>query len=57
VGFGEAISCMIFMGLGLFGISVQLKEMNLFLLIGSIGIIMVVITQITKDYIKSNQSD
>lgn len=54
MGFGEAISSMIFMALGLFGISAQFEEINFFLLIGSIGMIVVVIAQIIK---KSNQSD
>lgn len=45
---GEAISSVIFMALGLFGISAQFEEINCFLLIGSIGIIMVVTTQIIK---------
>ncbi len=41
----DILSNLIFLIMGLFGISVQLKETNYSLLVGSIGIIVIVLTQ------------
>jgi hypothetical protein len=43
----EIISYLIFLGMGLFGIYIQFKEFNMFLFIGSIGLIYVSLASIS----------
>ena len=46
MGLVDIISNILFVIMGLFGISVQLKELNYFLLIGSLGMIVIVISTV-----------
>jgi hypothetical protein len=45
MGIADIVSNILFLLMGVFGISVQIKEINYFLLAGSVGIIAIVITQ------------
>ncbi len=45
MGIADVVSNILFLLMGVFGISAQIKEINYFLLVGSVGMIAVVITQ------------
>jgi hypothetical protein len=45
MGVFDAISNIVFLLMGLFGISIQLKQVNYWLLLGSIGMIVIILTQ------------